>query len=90
MENPTFQINLITALAGLGTAFLVGGGFTAVALLAAIRYINKDVSTQNAIESLALSLPPDTLLQVRDIIKLVQEGSALADKLTDGQPNEVN
>jgi hypothetical protein len=89
MDSSTLTVNVFAAIGGLLAAFLAGGGLSLVALNVVVKKLNSDVVTQNAIEALTTSLPPTALAEVRAIIKLVQDGAQLADKVTDGQPNSV-
>lgn len=87
MDGSTLTVNVFAAIGGIIAAFLAGGGLSLVALNVVVGKLNSDVATQNAIEALATSLPPSALGEIRSIIKLVQDGSKLADKVTDGLPN---
>lgn len=78
-------LNLGIAFGGILAAIMVaaGGG-----LIVIVRNLNQN--TRIAIEQLAMSLPPDTLRQLREIIETVREVAELADELTDGRlPEEA-
>ena len=87
MDNSTLTINIFAAIGGVIAAFLAGGGVSLAAAAVIIKRLKADVTTQNAVESLATSLPAGTLSEIREIIRLVQEGAELADVVTDGKPN---
>lgn len=73
-------LNMGIAFGGILAAVMVaaGGGIILI-----VRNLNQN--TRIAIERLALSLPPDTLRQLREIIETVREMAELADELTDGR-----
>ena len=58
------------------------------AMLGMVRFIKNDTALQTAIEGLIMSQPPTTQARFRDWVAGLKDVVEVAEKVTDGQPNE--
>ena len=82
-------LNVGTVLVGLVSAFLAGGIVGVAGLSMFIGRVRNDALLKDSIEKLAISLPPDTLYQVRQFVQVWREAGSLLDEVTDGKPNKT-
>lgn len=78
-------IYLVIALVGIVTGFGVGTASGIAGALAFIKRLNTNDNVKLAIEQLAMSLPGNTLHDVRSLIELARQGVNFADEVTDGR-----
>jgi hypothetical protein len=78
-------IYLVIALVGIVTGFGVGTASGIAGALAFIKRLNANDNIKLAIEKLAMSLPGNTLQDVRSLIELARQGVNFADEVTDGK-----
>lgn len=74
-------------IGGLVAAFVTGGTVGVAGLAMFVGKLRQDHLLKDSLEKLAVSLPSDTLYQVRQLIMLGREAFTLADEVTDGKPN---
>jgi hypothetical protein len=87
MNSPEITINVFAAIGGVLAAFLAGGGLTLTALTVVTNKLKNDTATLNAIEALAMSVPQSALSEIRQIISVAKATVEIAEKVTDGKPN---
>jgi hypothetical protein len=80
------QVNLITVIIGLLTAFSAGGIMGIAGLAIFVDRINKNTSTVTALELLASSWPPETRDLLLGISRGLESIGKLGAEVTDGVP----
>lgn len=73
----------LAALISIVLTVGIGGGLGGALLI--IRQARQSEELKYAMERLYLSAPPQTQENIRRIVQLLVEGSALADEVTDGE-----
>lgn len=86
VSNDNLQVNVITIVIGLLSAFAAGGVVGIAGVASYVNRIKDDVSTVTAIEGLANSYPPQTKDLVESIFQTIKNIGELGVEAFDGVP----